>query len=321
MKSITVDLGGTNIKIGVLQDGLLLGQRSIPARAEKGLAPRLGDIADTINDLASESSAPLAGLAVSFPGIVDFHGGRIFSTPEGKYSDILEVDLHAWAQAEWGLSVALENDARMAMLGEWQYGAGRGRDNMVMMTLGTGIGTSAVIAGVPLRGAHFQAGVLGGHFVLDVEGRPCICGNHGCVETLASGWMLPEMMRSDPDFAASPLADEAQPDFAALFRHQDDPAARRLLDRCISVWAAAAINLIHAYDPEIIVISGGIMKSAALILPRLQQICDERAWTPWGKVRLKVAEYADSAALYGGHYLVALSSPQGVPLDDPGFAF
>src|SRR5207247_4367241 len=95
------------------------------------------------------------GIAVSFPSLIDVHTGRILAE-YGKYADGPQVDLRAWAREALGLPLAIENDARMALIGEWRHGAGRGSDNLVMITLGTGLGTSAVIEGRVLRGKHGQ---------------------------------------------------------------------------------------------------------------------------------------------------------------------
>ena len=89
----------------------------------------------------------------------------------------------------------MDNDARLAVAGEWWQGAARGKNNVVMMTIGTGIGTGVVIDGRLLYGQHFQAGSLGGHFVLDYKGRRCSCGNKGCVEALSSSFFLPTIVR------------------------------------------------------------------------------------------------------------------------------
>lgn len=90
--------------------------------------------------------------------------------------------------SRWGVPFVLENDARLAVIGEWLYGAAKGTGNVVMMTLGTGIGTGVILDSKPLVGHHHQAGSLGGHMVVDYRGRRCSCGNIGCVEAMASSF-------------------------------------------------------------------------------------------------------------------------------------
>ena len=201
------------------------------------------------------------------------------------------------------------NDARMALLGEWQHGAGQGCSDLVMVTLGTGIGSAVLIGGQLLIGKHFQAGNLGGHFVVNHKGSVCTCGNIGCVEAEASTRRLPALLKEHPEFPGSSMKNEEFPDFKALFHHagNNDQVAREVLDHCLSAWAAGIITMIHAFDPEIIILSGGIMKSSAIILPALQEKVNQLAWTPWGKVKLVEAKFPDSAALYGADYLVRSS--------------
>ena len=218
----------------------------------------------------------------------------------------MRIDLRTWSRAELGLPLAIENDARMAVIGEWQAGAGRGSDNVVMMTLGTGLGTAAVIEGRVLRGKHGQAGVLGGHLTLRYGGRACSCDNIGCAEAEASTAFLAELAKTRPDFAASLLAREPVLDFAAVFPHAaaGDPCAAALRDHSLLVWSSLAVNLIHAYDPEVLVLGGGIMASGDVILPAIRDYVARYAHTPWGKVRVVASELGDTAALVAGEWLL-----------------
>jgi glucokinase len=178
-----------------------------------------------------------------------------------------------------------------------------------MVTLGTGIGSEVLLEGKLLRGKHFQAGNLGGHFTVNHRGAICTCGNIGCMESEASTWRLPELIRNHPSYPSSSLQKETVLDYETLFRNAalKDSLAVEILEHCFSVWSAGIITMIHAYDPEIVILSGGIMKSASIILPELQERVDRYAWTPWGKVKLFEAENIDTAALYGGDYLVRSS--------------
>jgi len=240
--------------------------------------------------------------------LVDSSRNRILSTNQ-KYDDAPGIDLVGWAKAKWDWPLFAENDARMALLGEWQFGAGVNCEDLVMVTLGTGIGTGVLIGGKLLKGKHFQAGNLGGHLVVNHRGTLCTCGNIGCVEAEASTWRLPSLLKEHPQFNDSSLKNEERLDFRVLIDHvaKGDLVAREVLDHCLSAWAAGFISMIHAFDPEMIVISGGIMKSSSVILPPLQKRVNELAWTPWGKVKLVEAKFPDSAALYGADYLVRSS--------------
>jgi glucokinase len=126
------------------------------------------------------------------------------------------------------------------------------------------------------------------------------------MESEASTWRLPSLLCEHPAFFESSIKNEAVLDFKALFYHagNNDLVAKEILEHCLSAWSAGIISMIHAFDPEVIILSGGIMKSSAIILPFLQEKVNQLAWTPWGKVKLIEARFPESAALYGADYLV-----------------
>ena len=194
----------------------------------------------------------------------------------------------------------------MALIGEWRAGAGRGCNDLVMMTLGTGLGVSAIVEGRVLRGRHGQAGVLDGHMTVRYGGRACTCGNIGCAEAEASTARLTEMTKEHPDFAESALAREPVLDYAAVFKYaaNGDGCARALCDHSILVWATLVVNLIHAYDPEKVILGGGIMISADVILPAIRQHIARYASTPWRRVRVTASELGDNAGLVSGEWLI-----------------
>jgi glucokinase len=308
--TIAIDLGGTIIKIGLLQNGRLVDRTELPAISSAGLQLQLPQLEEKINALLLQhqlTSANISGIGFSFAGLVDSVENKILSTNQ-KYDDGPDTDLVAWALKNWHCPLFLENDARMALLGEWQYGVGKNCNDILMVTIGTGIGSAVLINGHLLKGKHFQAGNLGGHFTVNHHGIKCTCGNIGCVEAEASTWRLPSLIKEHPDYSSSSLHKESVLDFNALF-HQvacNDTVAKKILQHCLSAWSAGIISMIHAFDPVMVILSGGIMKSASIIIPALQQKINEYAWTPWGKVKLETAAYPDAAALYGADYLVNL---------------
>lgn len=308
MTVLACDMGGTRIKFGIVRAGAVLATEVIPAHSDKGLRPRLPALAQALRDLCAREGIALGdcdGIAISFPSLVDVRTGRILAE-YGKYSDGPDVDLRAWAREALGMPLAIENDARMALIGEWRHGAGRGSDDVVMITLGTGLGTSAVVQGHVVRGKHGQAGCLGGHTTVRYGGRPCTCGNVGCAEAEASTAFLAKIAAERADFAPSALSREPVIDYAAVIRHATagDPCARALLDHSVRVWGSLAVNLVHAYDPEIVVLGGGIMASADVILPAVREYVLRYAHTPWGKVKVVASELGDRAGLIAAEWLV-----------------
>ncbi len=307
--AIGIDLGGSHATMAVVKDDQILSSHEVSLDSAKPLRPVLDDFAAVIRKLFAElkmNEKDCEGVALGFCGLADARIGRVVSTNK-KYEDAPSIDFQAWCKQEFGLRFGIENDARMALLGERHAGAARGCDDVVMLTLGTGIGGAAMIEGKLLRGKHAQAGCLGGHLPARVGGRLCTCGAIGCLEAEASGWSLPLLAREWNGFAASKLATQKNINFRTLFELADsgDRVAREIRDYCLNVWATGAVGLIHAYDPERIVIGGGVMRSASVILPFVQAYVNEHAWTPWGKVQVVAAQLGNNAGLFGAIPLLA----------------
>ena len=308
MTTLACDFGGTRLKLGLVRDGAVLATDVIPARADRPLRERLDSVAESLTALCTAQGVDAAGwtgLGLSYPSIIDTANARILDH-FGKFGEATTLDLRTWAQRALGLPLAIDNDARLALVGEWRHGAARGCDNVVMMTLGTGLGTAAILEGQVLRGAHGQAGILGGHLTVRVGGHPCVCGNIGCAEAEASTWRLEALARERPEFSGSALAREPLVDYASVchLAAAGDPCAQALRQHSLEVWSAAAVNLVHAYDPELLVLGGGIMASADAILPPLRDYLIRHAHTPWGRVRVAASTLGDHAALLGCAWLV-----------------
>jgi len=306
MYYIGIDLGGTQVKIGLVKNETIVDRYSFMSKSASGLAPHLKELTDIINSLLIQhnvSASEFGGIGLSFPGIVDVKNHRILST-NNKYDDAPDIDIVQWAREHWNVSLFVDNDARMATVGEWQYGVGKGCDNLVMMTLGTGIGTSVIMEGHIVRGKHFQAGCLGGHFTINPEGPECNCGNIGCVEAQSSSWSLNRQITSSPYYKQSCLSKFENTGFKELFEaaQQGDDLAEKVKTKCLQIWSAGAVNLIHAYDPEMIVLGGGVMNSKDEILPFVRQWVNKHAWTPWGSVRIEASELMNDAAILGVYY-------------------
>ena len=303
MKALAVDLGGTHAGCGVVENSRILAHESVDTARAKSLAVFLPKISEVLRSLIKQTGLALpdfSGVAVGMPCIVDSRAMRALAT-HGKYDDAKEIDLCAWSRNEFALPLRLENDARMALLGECFGGAAKGYSDVIMMTLGTGIGGVAMMESKLIRGRHFQAGCLGGHLPVLFNGRPCTCGNVGCAEAEASGDSLTVIVKAWPGVSESSLSRYSALGFKELFSEAaaGDRVAIEVRDRCLKIWATDAVAMVHAYDPEILVIGGGVMKSADLILPTIEAHVHRYAWTPWGKVQVRAAELGNNAALLG----------------------
>ncbi len=301
MKAVSIDLGGSHATLAIVEDKRIHISREMAADSALGLRPLLPIFKTIIFEMLSElgvRTQDCIGLAMSFCAMTNRE--RVVST-NGKFEDAPGIDLVEWCQTEFGLKFALENDARMALVGEWYAGAAQDADDVVMMTLGTGIGGAAMGNGKLFRTKQVQGGCLGGHIPVLFTGRPCTCGAVGCMEAEASGWALPLIAKEWPGFAESKLAKVGKVNFRAVFELADagDHVARELRDRCLHVWACGTTGLIHAYGPERVIIGGGVMRSAGVIIPYIQQYVDKHAWTPSGKVQVMAASLGNDAALLG----------------------
>ncbi|TJY42638.1 ROK family protein [Cohnella pontilimi] len=305
---ITIDFGGTNIKIGLIEEGKLAAKTAIPAYSEQGLSPRLPAVEQAVKTLFEETGATLEncrGVGLALPGIVDADRRQLLSIPE-KYKDAVGFDFGGWVEKVFGLPFIMENDARAALIGEVVHGAARGCRDAIMVIFGTGIGTAAMMEGKVVRGRHYQAGILGGHLTTDIHGEACTCGNTGCLEAQASHWALRARAGRYPGFADSVLAEDSlgYEDVIQAAQRLEDWAVR-LVESLIEHWSAGIVNLIHAYDPETVILSGGLMKSADHILPQVTKRILASAWTPWGIPRFVVAADPETSVLLGLSHLLS----------------
>lgn len=312
MLGIAVDIGGAHTTVALV-DGRTVRRKTSAAVVEARMEPTLAAVEEMTRGLLEEEGASAddcAGVSLGFCGIVDDETGRALATLDEKFEDALGCDLPGWSRRAFGLPIRLENDARLALLGEWWCGAAKGYDDVVMVTLGTGIGGAAMIAGKLLASTHRQAGVIGGHIPVTVGGRRCPCGGHGCAEAEASTWALPEICAQQSGFAASSLAAADGITFRTLFEHYDagDAVAAQVLERCCDVWGTLAVALANAYDPEVLVFGGAVMRRADDILPRIRAHVDARAWTPGRTLPVERAALDDDAPLYGAIPLLGLTA-------------
>ncbi|HEY6447633.1 MAG TPA: ROK family protein [Acidobacteriaceae bacterium] len=297
MRILAVDLGGSHAACALVEDQAIVARDAITFGDGVALGTILPEIADVLRRLDDERSAQ--GVGFGFCGLVDARNSRVSST-NGKFVDAVDLDLRAWAQSQFGLPLNLENDARLALLGECSAGAAQGETDVVMFTLGTGIGGVAMMDGRPLQGKHGQAGVLGGHVPVKFNGRKCTCGAIGCAESEASGWSLPLVCAEWPGFAASALRG-LEINFENVFAcaAAGDRVAQEVQQHCLSVWGAAAVAAVHAFDPDVLLYGGGVMKSGDVILPFIQDYVNRYAWTPWGNPAVRAARLGNDAALLG----------------------
>ncbi|WP_185974422.1 ROK family protein [Litoribacter populi] len=309
MINVAVDLGGTNIKIGLIKLGELIASTQIKACSDQSLEWNLDKVVKVVNELLTNNQITLeqlGGVGISFPGIVDSNHNKILSEYV-KYKNAHLFDFDKWAQDVWSLPCVVENDARAALLGEWSNGAGKGYENIVLLTLGTGVGSAVLVEGNLLKGKNFMAGNLGGHISINLNGDKCNCGYIGCLETEASTWSLPLKAKKHPHFHKSSLS-QKEVHFETLFQEAEkgDALAKELVENCLKAWGVGVVNMVHSYDPEIIIIGGGIMNQKDVILLYLNDFVKKHAWAPASQnVRILPSVQVDYAGLLGMDYLIS----------------
>lgn len=278
-----VDLGGTKIYT-VLADaeGRVLAELKVPTQKEEGYAAVVRRIAATVRETWEKTGLPgdgPAAVGLGAPGPLDAARGIVFHAPNLGWRD---VSLRDDVRRLVGVPVYLENDGNLAALAEHVWGAGQGARNMLYVTVSTGIGGGLIVGGEIYRGTG-GAGEIG-HVTVLPDGPPCNCGNHGCLEAVASGTAIARdarvMVERGGGKKILELAGEAEKVTAvtvAEAARAGDNEAQAVLDRAarfLGIGLAAAVNLV---SPELIVLGGGVMESADLLWAVMERELRKRA--------------------------------------------
>ena len=219
--------------------------------------------------MLKQAKRQVRGIGIGCKGVIDTATSRVNSLPGDL--NFLEGQLLADVVEPGDLPVYADNDARTALIAEVLWGAARGKRNVVLLTLGTGVGGAALVDGGILRGASGAAGHLG-HMTLDLHGGLCICGNRGCVETRFSSRAiesdyLAHLHRAAPTKLSLGKAGEP-PSTEAIFRAaaEGDESARCVIDRALEYLTGAVVSVLHIFDPEVLIIGGNIAEAGPQLL-------------------------------------------------------
>jgi glucokinase len=306
---IGLDIGGTRIKGGVLShDGEILVravEATQPDQAPEAFEKQLDAL---VERLVEQGGSRPSGIGAAITGPVDPARGCIYLP--GK---IKGLDRHAtvpYLSSRWGIPAIADNDGRLACLGEWKLGAGRGIENLVLFTLGTGIGSGVVLDGRLLTDRHFQRGTQCGHGIIDVNGPLCLTGARGTGESLASvtafvGSVRDHLARGIPSVMSEfPREELSFPQIAEAVR-QGDRLAVTVFERWLRLFSAVALNAFYAYAPDRIILGGGPAKAADLFVPRIKALLEEQAFRvpPDRPIDVTVAALGEEAGWMGGALL------------------
>lgn len=311
--NIGVDLGGTNIKIAVVdRGGNVIYSDSTPTEAHKGYGHTIHNIINAIKGILSKNNldiSQIGGIGFGCPGMVDPIRGIVKFLP--NIPGWIDIELADIIQKELGLKAAVDNDVRCAALGEYHFGAGKEYNNMVCLTIGTGIGSGIIIDGKLLRGANHSAGEIGHMILKDYGGPICGCGNTGCLETLASGPTIVEMAEKyimggkSAKFRELAGDGEITPEIVARAASFGDEVAKRIF-KITGYWVGIAVaNVANLLNPEIVIIGGGVTNAGDLLMDPIRDTVNDRALkTATQKLIITTAELGNSAGVIGASLLV-----------------
>jgi glucokinase len=308
---IGLDLGGTAIKAGVVDEQWrIIARSSIPTEAHLGpehVISRLGLIAQQVTQQAGLNWSAIDGVGVGCPGPCT-EEGLVLAAP--NLPGWTEIPLQKQLVRQMGVTVAVVNDANAAGYGEFIAGTGRIDPqiaHMILLTLGTGVGGGIIIDRKLLVGPHGNAAELG-HLIVAINGRPCGCGQRGCLEQYASATGITREARR-LIAAGQSSAMPAEPSAKDIFTHAQAGDALALAvvdDMCVHL-AAGIITIIHSFDPQLVVLGGGVAAAGDWLLDRVRSHVGQAYWTmskPFA--RIEAARLGNDAGFIGAAALAKL---------------
>lgn len=308
---VGVDLGGTKISGAVSDmDGNLLSKVTLPTDAHEGETAVLQRIFKVIEEAVKDSGKAyeeIKAVGIGSPGPLDSKTGVILTTPNLPFKNFKLVES---IENKFGITTYLENDANAAAVGEYLFGAGKGTENMVYITVSTGIGGGAVLNGKLYKGATSNALEVG-HITVQPEGPKCNCGNYGCAEALASGTAIARQARE----AIERGLDTSLSQYDKVTSYEvfveaakGDKVASYILDRSLTYLGICVANVICCFDPEVVVIGGGVSKGGDNVFERVREVVKNRALRPMNNCKVVPAGLGTDAGVVGAVAVAIIES-------------
>lgn len=307
---VGIDLGGTNVKAGLVDTNTnVLAKLQVPTQVEAGPDKVIAVMTDAARQVVERENINMdqvASIGIGSPGSIDYEAGVILSAP--NLTDFNDLPLRDRVAEVTGRPVILENDANAAAFGEFWAGAGRDQSirHLVMFTLGTGVGTGLIIDGKLIHGA-FGLGAEGGHMIIEPNGRPCGCGQKGCLEAYTSAShtaaRATEAVETGGNSSLQAILNDNR-----LITSKDvfdaaakgDPLANRIVDETIFYLALGCINICRLLDPQMIVFAGGMILAGDVLFERLHKSIDRQNWKMTKKtVEIVPAKLGNDAGFIG----------------------
>lgn len=294
---IGIDLGGSKIALGLVSPAdEILARRRIDTNAAAGLERVVERIADEVEALAATltSEEAVAAVGVGAPGPLDHIKGELLTLV--NLPGISNSPFRRVLSERLALPVALDHDAKVAALGEFHFGAGRGRDSMIYIVIGTGVGAAIIYQGALLYGEGNSAGECG-HMTVDPRGRPCHCGSRGCLEAYTGG---PALSRQYAEMTGDDITGA---DIAARARSGDVQALQVFTDAGRALGIAIA-SLAMTLNIETFVIGGSVAKAGDLLLEPARETLPGYAFRAVSeRVRVVASELGEHAAILGAAHM------------------
>lgn len=306
---LAIDLGGTKIITGVVAiEGKVIARSYCLTLAAEGPEAVTGRLLEAVSETLSRArlkKSELAGVGIAAAGIIEAKKGIISTSPNlPGWNDVPLRDIIA---ERLGLATYLVNDASAAALGEHFFGAGKGLNNLIYLTVSTGIGGGIIVGGRLYTGTDGCAGELG-HMAIEAYGPQCHCGNFGCLEALASGWAVAgeakrRVSRGERSCITELVDGELEgitAEVVSLAARQGDPLARDIINKAANYLGVGLANLINIFNPELIVIGGGLSNMGDMLLKPARKVAKERAFKlPLRTVRVVRALLGSDAEMMG----------------------
>jgi glucokinase len=306
---VAIDLGGSKIAAAIISpEYKILAREYHPTLASEGVASVINRIVAAVKQITASTGTALSqtcGISIAAAGAIDHKRGTVTLSP--NLPSWRDVPLGGIIQERLGSRTWLVNDANAAALGEHYLGAGRGAKNLIYITVGTGIGGAIITNGRLYTGACGSAGEIG-HMTIDTNGPRCECGNVGCLETLASGKAIArEAVRRIGSGERSSLAELVNGKIAditarevAIAARQGDPLAGSVINNAAVYLGVGMVNLVNIFNPEMIIVGGGVASMGDLLLNPARQVVRERAFpVSSATVRIVNTELGHDAGLLG----------------------
>lgn len=300
---VGVDLGGTKIATGLLTtEGEIVERTRLDTLPEEGVDAVINRMVQSVQDVQKDTD--ILGIGVGTPGPLDNQKGLVLEGP--NLAGWKNVPLRDLLYERLQTKIKVENDANAAAWGEYIFGAGRGTRHMVYITVSTGIGSGLILDGELYTGSRSFAGELG-HIMIDPSGPRCGCGNIGCWEACASGTAIAryahEAIQQGPTLMAQ-LAEEEGTSVSAkhVFRaaQSGDETAQEIVERTFRYLGIGLANTIHSYNPERIVIGGGVSNVGDFLFDALRERTEELVMPSYrGTYEIVPAELGDDVGILG----------------------